>query len=120
MPALWPKSRPRSRWPASFPSSAPSRPATLPEPIASLPGMTPDPRGIGRWWVYQRERFPVVAHGVLILAFSLCAVCFSALLRGADHLPAWPVIVVAFCSSFFSFLHLRLADEFKDSDEDAR
>jgi 4-hydroxybenzoate polyprenyltransferase len=82
--------------------------------------MTPDPRGMARWWVYQRERFPVVAHGVLILAFSLCAVCFSALLRGANHFPAWPVIVVAFCSSFFSFLHLRLADEFKDYDEDAR
>lgn len=82
--------------------------------------MTPDPRGNGRWWVYQRERFPVVAHGVLILAFSLCAVCFSALLRGADSFPAWPVIVVAFCSSFISFLHLRLADEFKDYEEDAR
>jgi hypothetical protein len=82
--------------------------------------MTPDPRGAARWWVYQRERFPIVAHGVLILAFSLCAVCFSALLRGADRFPVWPVIVVAFASSFFSFLHLRLADEFKDYEEDAR
>lgn len=73
-----------------------------------------------RWWVYQRERFPVVAHGVLILAFSLCAVCFSALLRGVEHFPAWPVIAVAFGSSFLSFLHLRLADEFKDFEDDAR
>ncbi len=76
--------------------------------------------GVLRWWIYQRERFPIVAHGPLILAFSLCAVCFSALLRGADRFPAWPIIAVAFFSSFFSFLHLRLADEFKDFDEDSR
>jgi 4-hydroxybenzoate polyprenyltransferase len=82
--------------------------------------MTADPRGLARWWVYQRERFPLVAHGILILAFSLCAVCFSALRRGAAGFPAWPVIVVAFVSSLISFLHLRLADEFKDYEEDAR
>lgn len=76
--------------------------------------------GIGRWWVYQRERFPVFAHGPLILAFSLCALCFSSLLRGVDRFPAVNVIAVAFFSSFFSFLHLRLADEFKDNDEDTR
>ena len=35
-----------------------------------------------RWWVYQRERFPVLVHGALIGAFSLSAVCCSALLRG--------------------------------------
>ena len=76
--------------------------------------------GIRRWWIYQRERFPLFAHGPLILAFSLCALCFSSLLRGADHFPAWPVIAVAFLSSLCSFLHLRLADEFKDIEEDTR
>ena len=71
--------------------------------------------GVRRFWTYQQERFPILAHGPLILAFSLCAVCFSSLLRGAERFPAWPVIAVAFVSSFFSFLHLRLADEFKIS-----
>lgn len=74
--------------------------------------------GAIRWWIYQRERFPLVAHGPLILAFSLCAVCFSSLLRGVDHFPVWPVLTVAFFSSLISFLHLRLADEFKDIEED--
>lgn len=73
-----------------------------------------------RWWIYQRERFPLFAHGPLILAFSLCAVCFSALLRGTETFPAWPTIAVAFLSSLISFLHLRLADEFKDFEEDSR
>jgi 4-hydroxybenzoate polyprenyltransferase len=77
-------------------------------------------RGGNRWWIYQRERFPLLAHGPLILAFSLCAVCFSALLRGAETFPAGSSIAVAFVSSLISFLHLRLADEFKDFDEDSR
>jgi hypothetical protein len=76
--------------------------------------------GLRRFWTYQRERFPILAHGPLILAFSLCAVCFSSLLRGAERFPACPVLAVAFLSSFFSFLHLRLADEFKDFEEDSR
>jgi 4-hydroxybenzoate polyprenyltransferase len=76
--------------------------------------------GVRRFWIYQQERFPILAHGLLILAFSLSAICFSSLLRGVEQFPAWPVIAVAFFSSFFSFFHLRLADEFKDFDEDAR
>lgn len=73
-----------------------------------------------RWWIYQRERFPLAAHGPLILAFSACAVSFSALLRGADRFPSPAVIAVAFVSSLISFLHLRLADEFKDFEDDKR
>lgn len=82
--------------------------------------MPPAETGARRWWIYQNERFPVFAHGPLILAFSLCAVCFSSLLRGDGRFPEWQIIAVAFLSSFFSFLHLRLADEFKDIDEDSR
>jgi 4-hydroxybenzoate polyprenyltransferase len=77
-------------------------------------------RETNRWWVYQRERFPVLAHGPVILAFSLSAVAYSALLRGATSLPGWKPCIVAFVSSFLSFLQLRIADEFKDVDEDAR
>ena len=73
-----------------------------------------------RWWIYQRERFPVVAHGPIIAAFSLSAVSYSALLRGLHHLPAWKPCLVAFASSFLFFLQLRLADEFKDFEEDSR
>jgi 4-hydroxybenzoate polyprenyltransferase len=73
-----------------------------------------------RWWVYQRERFPVFAHAPVILAFSLSAVAYSALLRGSGSLPGWKACMVAFASSFLSFFQLRLADEFKDSDEDAK
>ena len=70
-----------------------------------------------KWWTYQRERFPVFAHGLLILAFSFSAVAFSALLRGG--MPTWSSAAVAFANSFLAFLQLRIADEFKDAREDA-
>ena len=73
-----------------------------------------------RWYTYQRERFPLLAHGPLVLAFSLSALCFSTLLRGGQHWPAWPTITVAFLNSLFFFLQLRLADEFKDFEEDSK
>jgi 4-hydroxybenzoate polyprenyltransferase len=73
-----------------------------------------------RWWIYQRERFPLVAHGPLILAFSASAVSYSALLRGAAAAPAVISFAVAFFVSLGSFFLLRIADEFKDAEEDAK
>lgn len=72
-----------------------------------------------RWWTYQRERFPVLAHGPLIAAFSLSAVSYSSLVRGATRPPHWQSCVAAFLSSFLFFLQLRIADEFKDFKEDS-
>lgn len=72
----------------------------------------------GRWWVYQRERFPVVAHGSLILAFSASAVALSALLRGGW--PSGASFVTAFLSALLFFFQLRVSDEFKDAEDDRR
>ena len=72
-----------------------------------------------RWWTYQQERFPIFGHGPLILAFSLSAMSYSALLRGESALrPA--AALVAFVTAFLFFLQLRIADEFKDAEDDAR
>ncbi|MEO7599802.1 MAG: UbiA family prenyltransferase [Opitutus sp.] len=75
---------------------------------------------MNRWWIYQRERFPVAAHGPLILAFSASAVSYSALLRPDALSPATVSFVVAFLVSLGSFFLLRIADEFKDAEEDAK
>lgn len=72
-----------------------------------------------RWWIYQKERFPLLAHGPLIAAFSACAVSFSSLLRGAPP-PGPQMFLTAFGVCLPMFLQLRIADEFKDADEDAR
>jgi 4-hydroxybenzoate polyprenyltransferase len=75
---------------------------------------------MNRWWVYQKERFPLLAHGPLVAAFSASAVSFSALLRGPGTRPALAAWAVAFVTALTLFLQLRIADEFKDAEEDAR
>jgi 4-hydroxybenzoate polyprenyltransferase len=96
-------------------------------------GTEPVVNGANRWIVYQRERFPFAAHAPLVAAFSLSAVSFSALLRAGDAaagingvaagqvvLPSWRGVLVAYVTSLLFFLQLRIADEHKDRDEDAR
>jgi hypothetical protein len=79
----------------------------------------PPTSALRKWWIYQKERFPLAAHGPLIAAFSACAVSFSSLLRHAPH-PGWEMYLVAFGVCLLLFLQLRIADEFKDAEDDAR
>jgi 4-hydroxybenzoate polyprenyltransferase len=71
-----------------------------------------------RWWVYQRERFPLAAYAPLIAAFAYSGVGYSALARGSAFAPGWRQTLVAFTTSLLFFLQLRLADEFKDFEDD--
>lgn len=75
---------------------------------------------MNRWVIYQRERFPLLGHGPLVAAFSASAVCFSTLVRGSHALPPLRSFVVAFVTSLIFFFQLRVADEFKDAEDDAR
>lgn len=73
-----------------------------------------------RWIVYQRERFPLAAYGLMAAAFAASGVCFSSLVRGRVALPSAGALLVAFVTSLLFFLQLRIADEFKDAEHDAR
>ncbi len=73
-----------------------------------------------RWWIYQRERFPLLAHGPLVAAFSFSALCFSSLLREDVSMPDLLPSMVAFLTALLLFLQLRIADEFKDYEDDCR
>lgn len=73
---------------------------------------------LNRWWTYQKERFPILANGLLIGVFSFSAVSYSALLRGG--VPHWSSSSIAFAIAFLFFLQLRIADEFKDYEEDCQ
>jgi 4-hydroxybenzoate polyprenyltransferase len=70
--------------------------------------------------MYQRERFPLATHAPLIAAFSFCTLSFSMLARGVVALPSFKAVLVAFATALIFFLQMRIADEFKDADEDAR
>jgi 4-hydroxybenzoate polyprenyltransferase len=80
--------------------------------------MASAPATVHRWWIYQRERFPLAAHTPIIAAFTVTGIGYSALARGSGNLSGRQV-VAAFAISFLFFLQLRLADEFKDFEEDS-
>jgi 4-hydroxybenzoate polyprenyltransferase len=73
-----------------------------------------------RLWTYASERFPLETHLPLIAVFSASTVCYSMLARGQVAAPDPRALLVAFVTAFVFFLQLRIADEFKDADEDAR
>lgn len=73
-----------------------------------------------RWWIYQEQRFPLAAHGLLIAVFSYCMVSYSAVTRGAEAQFDPSAFLVAFITVFLFFLQLRIADEFKDYEDDKR
>src|SRR5690606_20595795 len=49
---------------------------------------------ITRFWIYQRERFPLLAHGILISAFSFSAIAYSRISRGATGFISWQHFLV--------------------------
>ncbi len=73
-----------------------------------------------RLWQYQAERFPLLAHGLLIAAFASAGVSLAALLTQTSAIPPWTAFGLAFWVLFSSFMLLRIADEFKDAETDAR
>jgi 4-hydroxybenzoate polyprenyltransferase len=62
----------------------------------------------------------VFQHGPLVLAFSFAAVSYSRLLREDYSWPEPLQLLVAFATALLFFLQLRIADEFKDFEEDSR
>ncbi|ATO51596.1 UbiA family prenyltransferase [Brevibacillus laterosporus] len=72
-----------------------------------------------RWWIYQRERFPIVQNGIVVAVFSISTMLYSSILRNGA-LPSIKSLVIGFLSTFLFFLLLRIADEFKDFEEDSR
>lgn len=71
-----------------------------------------------RWWIYQKERFPIAAHGPMVAVFCLSVMLFSSLQHG--EIPDGWRLLGAVISTLILFFQLRVADEFKDFDIDAR
>jgi len=73
-----------------------------------------------RWWVYQKERFPIAAHGPLIAAMSLGALGYASAVDSTVSTPALPALLMAWAGLLGFFFLLRVADEFKDYETDCR
>ncbi len=72
---------------------------------------------VKRWYVYQRERFPLLVYMPLVITYTAAMVNGAATLRGVSP-PALPVQLGAMLSCLLFFLLLRLADEWKDYHHD--
>jgi len=73
-----------------------------------------------RLWTYQRERFPLGTFALLAFVVAFSALAYSALMRGVYSLPGAMTLVTATASAFLLFLQMRVLDEFKDCEDDAR
>lgn len=75
---------------------------------------------VNRWWIYQRERFPILPYAALAAVLAYSATTFSALARGAPTGPQAAVVLPAALGVFLFFVLMRVADEFKDYADDLR
>jgi 4-hydroxybenzoate polyprenyltransferase len=73
-----------------------------------------------RWWLYQRERFPLARFALLAGVLACSALAYSAITRGVHAAPGAGTAAAAAASALLIFLQMRVLDEFKDSDDDAR
>ncbi len=73
-----------------------------------------------RMYKYQGERFPILGHGVLIAAFSFSAIAYSRICRGAEGFVDWSTYFVGIFTTVSLFLLVRIFDEFKDAEDDAK
>lgn len=72
-----------------------------------------------RLWAYQAERFPLGKTTLLVAVFSAAGVSASAHFAGRA-LPGWPAFALAFAVTLLFFFHLRVLDEIKDREDDAK
>lgn len=72
-----------------------------------------------RFYIYQKERFPILGHGLLVAAFSFSAIAYSRLCRGAEGFVDWKIYGVGVFTTVTLFLLVRIFDEHKDAEDDA-
>ena len=72
---------------------------------------------IKKWYTYQKERFPVATYGIYIFSIVFGTFCFAI---DKTYNPNWIMFLPMFAVAFLQFLMVRIVDEFKDYEEDAK
>ncbi len=78
------------------------------------------PSLFSRFYQYQKERFPFLTHGLLIAAFSFSAISYSRICREAAGFISTEKFLVCIFNTITIFLLLRIFDEHKDAEDDAK
>lgn len=72
-----------------------------------------------RFYIYQKKRFPIVGHGILVASFSFSAIAYSRICRGVEGFVDATTYGVGVFTTISLFLLVRIFDEHKDAEEDA-
>ena len=73
-----------------------------------------------RFFIYQKERFPLIGHGLLVASFTFSAIAYSRICRGTEGFVSWQTYLVGIFITITLFLLVRIFDEFKDAEDDAK
>lgn len=73
-----------------------------------------------RFFIYQKERFPFLGHGLLVASFSFSAIAYSRICRGAEGFVDLSTYLVGIATTISLFFLVRVFDEFKDAEDDAK
>ncbi|MDQ6763693.1 MAG: hypothetical protein M3015_13830, partial [Bacteroidota bacterium] len=73
-----------------------------------------------RFYAYQKERFPFLAHGLLVASFSFSAISYSRICRGASGFVSASTFLMGIFITITLFFLVRIFDEFKDAEDDAK
>ncbi len=73
-----------------------------------------------RFYIYQKERFPILINLIAVAVFTFSAISFSRICRGTDGFVPLKDYLIGCFATFTLFLLVRIFDEFKDKDDDAK
>lgn len=73
-----------------------------------------------RLWAYQKIRFPVAGFAPLVIAFTFSSAAYSRVARGAPGFISWHLFAGGAFTALVFFFMLRVLDEHKDREIDAR
>ena len=73
-----------------------------------------------RFYLYQKERFPIIGHGLLVASFSFSAISYSRICRGSVGFVDTRIYLIGIFTTISLFLLVRIFDEFKDAQDDAK
>jgi 4-hydroxybenzoate polyprenyltransferase len=73
-----------------------------------------------RFLIYQKERFPFLGYIVLVGSFSFSAISYSRICRGAEGFVSWDKYLLGIFTTITLFFLVRIFDEFKDAEDDAK
>ena len=73
-----------------------------------------------RLYIYQKERFPILVNVIAVSVFTFSAISYSRICRGADGFVGWDTYLIGCFATFTLFFLVRVFDEFKDKEDDAK